>query len=380
MIAYRSNTRNTVAVSLLALSVVSACSANDDSSAGATGSGANGPGNTSGVGASGGGPTACVEAVDGVVVGGGVATTPAIIRVDSGYAITSIRDNQAWLDIVDTGGATISHQQLSNAPMAARLPSVHPAAGGFVAMWAEGSAVLMRQVAADGTPQGTPTVVQQTTSNEPRPAGASLGTLVGAAWMQGASSSAAILQGMSMQDEEAVPGWFPAVANVEGSLAVAWSQGAQGGPVQVARFDAMSAPATVPGSASLIKTLVAGNAGDVYVAWEEVGGSVEQIGIAKLSAGGEVLASAVGSEPNSSANWSAIAFNGQELAVAYYQFRDGPPTVFLRFFDADLHPFGFEMEIAPEARYPAAVWGDNGLALVYAAEQGPIMLSVVDCM
>ena len=66
--------------------------------------------------------------VDSVTVGTGVAFVPHITTIEGGYAITSIRAGEVWLDIVDEGLGAVSTNQLSNAgAVDAALPSVHVA-------------------------------------------------------------------------------------------------------------------------------------------------------------------------------------------------------------------------------------------------------------
>jgi hypothetical protein len=316
--------------------------------------------------------------VNGVAVSSVQATTPFILRVESGYFVASIRAGQAWITLIDDTATVLSDQQLSQAVGEARLPSIHADGSGFTALWAEGSDVLARSVGNDGKPSAAPIVVATTGSQEPRPVGASSGNTVVAAWMEGAGSSAAILESGVAGPRTTVSGWFPAVAASDGSFGVAWSNGGQAGVVHVGRFDDTASAVAIDGSSALIMSLAASSEA-FYVGWEEAASAEEQIRLAKVIPSQGVTATALVSEPGSSANWPAVAFGGEWLAVAYYQYRDAEPSVYLTYFDPELGPSGTELEIAQSARYPSIAWGGNEVAIAYSKYDGAVEVSIVRC-
>jgi hypothetical protein len=339
---------------------------------------------TSGIGAgpgpsSGSGQTAqCAETVDSVVITNGPALTPSILRVDGGYAVALIKGGEAWIVMIDESAGVLNEKQLSNAAGKARLATVHPVGGGLVALWAQGSAVWTRALDGSGNPSGTAAQVAMTTSPEPRPSGASTGDALAVAWMQGQQSIAGILQGATLQQQTPVPGLFPAVAVSNGEIAVSWSNGVNEGPVQVASIAAMGSATQVAGSSSLIKSMAAAPDG-YFVAWEDLSTGVEQIGLARVNLAQGVVAQSSPAEAGSSANWPAIAWSGQFLAITFYQFRDSSPSVFLTFADAELAPAGNEVEIAGDAKFPSVAWGQDVAAVAYNVENGPVAVSVVSC-
>jgi hypothetical protein len=116
-----------------------------------------------------------------------------------------------------------------------------------------------------------------------------------------------------------------------------------------------------------------------FVAWEDLSTGVEQIGLARVNLAQGVVAQSSPAEAGSSANWPAIAWSGQFLAITFYQFRDSSPSVFLTFADAELAPAGNEVEIAGDAKFPSVAWGQDVAAVAYNVENGPVAVSVVSC-
>ena len=110
--------------------------------------------------------------------------------------------------------------------------------------------------------------------------------------------------------------------------------GAQQGPVSVATFDAIGSPVSITGSKSLIKDIEAGPDA-FFVAWEDMGAGEEQVRLAKVT---NEVAAKVDVSAGASANWPTVVWNGDTVAVAYYQYRDGPATVYMAFYDGNLQP------------------------------------------
>jgi len=90
---------------------------------------------------------------------------------------------------------------------------------------------------------------------------------------------------------------------------------------------------------------------------------------------------AIVSRGEGSANWPALAWTGHGLAVAYYQFRDGPPGVFVTLLSRDLEPMGDEIEASggATARYPALAWTGHELGIAYTEQDQGIRLSRASC-
>jgi hypothetical protein len=364
--------------------IATACGGSGDpaGTAGADGEGGDGNGGSgngsSGAGGPGGGTSACEEVVDSATVGSGMALTPHVVATEDGFAIASVRGGEVWLDMIDTDGVAVSSTQISNAAaIEPRLPSVYPVDGGLLAMWAEGSKVLSRAISAAGQPAGSPAVVATTTSTEPRPMGAPFNNVLAAAWMEGATSSTvAIVDGSSIMDESTMTGWFPAVTTRGEDIGIAWSNGPMDGPLSVATFDSIATPITVTGSAALIKDITASDDA-FFVAWEEVGAGTEQVPVVKIT--DDVVADAHAAPTDSSANWPTVAWTGDRLAVAYYQYREGPSDVYVSFFDGDLNPVDGEILLAEAAKFPSAAFGHGLIAIAYSINDGPLQVSMVSC-
>jgi hypothetical protein len=86
-----------------------------------------------------------------------------------------------------------------------------------------------------------------------------------------------------------------------------------------------------------------------------------------------------------SANYPDVAWTGTHDAVVYYQFRDGPPAIYLSLVAPDLATDGQDLKVSGDglsARYPRIVrTGDpNGtIGIVYAEKDGQIRASLVTC-
>ena len=65
--------------------------------------------------------------------------------------------------------------------------------------------------------------------------------------------------------------------------------------------------------------------------------------------------------------------------MAYYQFRESGPSVFLTYVDGDLVNAGAEVEISANAKYPSLAWGQDVVAIAYNKENGPAEVSLVSC-
>ena len=321
----------------------------------------------------------CQEVVDSAAITQGTSFTPYIKRIDGGYVVGVINGGEAWVIMLNDDAAVTSRHQLSNAGGQARAASVYPVGGNLVAIWSQGSAVFSRTLDGGGTPTGEATTIATTTSPEPRPTGASNGDTLAVAFQNGTGATVGLLSGGTLSSQATVAGKFPAVGASGSSMAASWSGGGEQGPVNVAKLNAMGSPTNIPGSASLIQVLEGGPDGGFFVGWEDVGSGTETIGLAALGADGGLLAQGNPAEGGSSANWPALSWSGDYLAVAYYQFRDNGPSVFLTYVDAGLTNAGAEVEIAANAKYPSVAWGPNVVAVAYNKENGPAEVSLVTC-
>ncbi len=354
------------------------------SQGGAGGSGANangGQGGTSngGNGGSGGavsGP--CTETLDSATVGVGDGFTPNIITTPTGFALVATYGGEVYAHLLSETGVVTASAQVSTAAGNARLPTIAYDGSTYRVVWAQGMGVYTRALNAAGAPSGPSTLVTMTTSTEPRPniAGTGNADELRAAWMQSTGSTAALLDGHNISESDTVDGFFPAVAMQGSTVGVAWSDGANDGPITFATADDLTSTVTVNGSSALIKDLTASDTA-FYMVWEDVSGSVEQIGAARIV--GTAVGTGSVAPAGSSANWPAAAWTGTQLAVAYYQFRSGPASVFLTFLEEDLSPTNIELELAQDAKYASVAVGHGVVAVAYNLDPGPVQLSFVTC-
>jgi hypothetical protein len=114
------------------------------------------------------------------------------------------------------------------------------------------------------------------------------------------------------------------------------------------------------------------------VAWEDLRSGVEQVYAAWMDSGGAEQASIPSS--GGSANWPSVAWTGTHAAIAYYQFRDGPPSIFLALVGPDLKRVA-DVEVTPglTARFPSVAWSGTRLAVAYAIKDGNVQVAMMDC-
>jgi hypothetical protein len=77
-----------------------------------------------------------------------------------------------------------------------------------------------------------------------------------------------------------------------------------------------------------------------------------------------------------------VAFVGDRAAVVYYQFRDGPPVVYLSLIEPGRGRVGEELRISGRggARFPRiASAGGGTLGVTYAQRGGPVRLATITC-
>ena len=69
------------------------------------------------------------------------------------------------------------------------------------------------------------------------------------------------------------------------------------------------------------------------------------------------------------------------MAAAYYQFRDGPPQIFLSLVGPDLVRATQDLEVTSDgaARFPSVAWSGDRLAVVWAVTDGGINAALVEC-
>ncbi len=322
-------------------------------------------------------PTGCDRTT--VALSSGQGFTPSVLWTGSAFHAAFIENGVVRVAVVDPSGDIVGEAQASDSGGSA-LPSLYALPNDVVAVvWAEGGNILARHADTAASMLTGPMVVSQTSSPEPRPSAASLGNgRLAMAWMEQPSSTLATVDGSEVIDTTTLGGWFPALATTGGGAVVAWSNGGEQGPVAFAFTDQTGSAATVPGSSALIKAVEPFDGG-YAVAWEDVGGSEPQVVMATFGDNGAYRDDAQISPSSGSANWPAMAYTGSQIALAYYQFRDGPPSVYLTFVDPDTLASSDELLVADDAKYPSVAVGGATIAVAYAVQEGPAELLLLTC-
>ncbi|XXX82188.1 hypothetical protein WMF30_25855 [Sorangium sp. So ce134] len=353
------------------------------------GAGTGGSGAATGGGGTGSHAAACTVTARGLEVSSGRGTTPAIAWTGAAFAIAwqerGADEGDIRLATIDAGGNTLRDEVIAGGPGVSSHPSVQRDGEGLLVLWQDqdgaGSVVRGRRATLEGVPEGAAFDLVQSGAAESWPIAAAGQDGVVVAWMDASGSLISVLDrgalGSATPLDQAK---FPAVATDGERTALAWTQG---DALLFARPGQASAPldriAHQGVDAKLTRVALGGD--DAFVAWEDARTGAEQIRAIRISAQDEVSREAVVSQGDGSANWPALAWTGRHLAVAYYQFRDGPAAVFVALMNRDLSPAGAELKASGDApaKYPALAWTGQELGIAYAEEDRGIRLSRASC-
>ncbi|WP_437971826.1 hypothetical protein WMF04_22130 [Sorangium sp. So ce260] len=356
---------------------------------GGGGAGTGGSGAATGGGETGSHAAACTIAARGLEVSSGRGTTPSIAWTGAGFAIAwqerGADEGDIHLAAVDAEGNRLREEVIDAGPGVSSHPSVHRDGGGLLVLWQDqdgtGSVVRGRRATLEGVPEGAAFELVQSGAAESWPIAAAGQEGIVLAWMDAGGSLLGSLDSGALGNATALDqAQFPAVASDGERTVLAWTQGDALG---FARQGQGSAPldriAHQGVDAKLTRVALGGD--DAFVVWEDTRTGTEQIRAIQISAQNEVSREALVSRAGGSANWPALAWTGRSLAVAYYQFRDGPPAVFVTLLNRDLSPAGAELEASggAPARYPALAWTGQELAIAYAEQDQGIRLSRASC-
>ncbi|WCQ92084.1 hypothetical protein [Sorangium sp. Soce836] len=319
----------------------------------------------------------------------GRGTTPAIAATGSGYAVAwqdrGADEGDIHLAVIDADGNKLREEAIAAGPGVSSHPSVTRDGEGLLVVWQDqdgtGSVVRGRRATLEGVPEGAAFDLVESGAAESWPIAATGRSGIVVAWMDaGCSLISSLDRGALGSATPLDQAKFPAVATDGERTALAWSQG---DTLFFARPRQGSAPLdriAHPGvDAKLTRVALGGD--DAFVVWEDTRAGAEQIRAIRISAQDEVSREAVVSPGDGSANWPALAWTGRHLAVAYYQFRDGPAGVFVALLNRDLSPAGAELKASGDApaRYPALAWTGRELGIAYAEPDQGIRLSRASC-
>jgi hypothetical protein len=364
--------------------------------------GAKDGGGAGGGDAGGGTPDASVAfaGCDVVTAGGGVqlgtasGTTPSIAWGGTSFGLAWQADPSSGGGIrfarVGREGTVLGEVTLTTEASAA-LPRVYADGGGFGVTWQEGTAgafkLRMARVDGTGAPAGAACQLATSDAEDARPMGAAVKAGRAAAWMTASGAlvapigSSCATQGKLVLDGAGFPslaacgtGFVAAYTRASRVLVAPLAAGASSLGAEVAVRDAA-------GVAHLPRAACA--ASRSFVAWEDerAGLGNERVYLAGVGADGAALPETEVPTADGSANWPDVAAVGDGVAVAYYQFRAGPPAIYLATFGAGLARVGGDTKLSGDtgAKYPSVAWSGAELAIVWAELTGSLRAAIARC-
>ncbi len=272
------------------------------------------------------------------------------------------------------------------------IPGDHPTeaaitaleGGGFLVVWREAGKVRGVRTDGDGGRAGTPFTLATTAGGDARPSTAAAAGGAAIAWADASGVTAGSLSGDRVGGQVTVAGASdPSLATAEGGLGLTFVTGNKVGFARLAVPVHGISPVTFRDAAGRANVPRASPASDggFFVAWEDGrgGDGNEAVYLTHVDRDGKPSAEVAVTE-GSSADYPDVVTLGDHAAVVYYQFRDGPPAVYLSLVGPDLRKADGEVRISGKgARFPRAAAGDGGLGVVYAQTGGPARLALVTC-
>jgi hypothetical protein len=339
-------------------------------------------------------PTCSVKKETVLATGG--AASPAIAFAGGHFAVawTDIAGGggDAHLAIVDQDGNQLGDHVLSaGASQQATLTALPD--GGFLAAWQElgaagGGVVRAERVSADGTPRGAAFTVKATADADARPDLAANAGGAAVAWEETGSVHVGDLKGTTLANEQTLdragdPALTAAREGGDG-FGLAFTSGARLGFAELSTPIGRMKPSffrSAPGIAN-VPRVAAGPDGSFAFVWEDPrsGAGNEAIYLVRADDDGKVSDEARVSSDAGSADYPDVTFVGRYAAVVYYQYRSGPPAIYLTFVGPDRQRVGEDLKVSDKgARFPRIAAGDGTLGIAYADRGGPLQISVIDC-
>lgn len=389
-------------IALGVLGLVAGCGGDETQTSTSGASGASGAAGTTGAGASttGGGPAAlCSIGVRDVIVSEGAGSSPAVAYAGNHYLVvwtSTVKDaGDIRAALLDDKGAKVTEQVVTEGLNESAFPTVIPDAGsGYLVVWQDkavgGAMVKARHLDAQGVPQGAAFQLAQSTSADARPGAAPALTGTAIAWADKTMSTVGLLNGEMISAKSPInQGAGPALAAAGGTLGVTWSTGSKVGAAFLASPGAPLTPILFRDAAGAVNAprVTVHDDGSLAVAWEDnrAGDGNESIYLARIDKSGKAGPEKRVPASTESANYPDVVWTGSHDAVVYYQFRDGPPAIYLSLLTPDLTARGPDLKLSGDgipARYPrVARTGDTlgTLGVVYAEKEGRIRATLVAC-
>jgi hypothetical protein len=351
-------------------------------SSGSDGAGGKGPGGTAGPSTGSGEGTSCA-AVAGNLPLGSKGTTPSVVWGGSAFAVawqsTDADEGDIQVAMVDTSGKMLSQSAVTTSALKSAVPVIAKSGDGLVVVWRDSDgAIRGRKLDGGGAPQGAEFELSANGNPDARPGLAATSAGVAVGWGDTGQAFVGLVGDGTMSNKTALPGaTFPALAGAGADVGLAWSDG---GSIQFSKVTAQNLTPGAPVAHEATAQNLAMAAGDDHflVVWEDTRSGEEEIYItfADDPAGTQIVVESEGG----SANWPTVAWNGDQAAVAYYQFRDGPPRIYLSLVDANLAHVGADLEVTEQAaRFPSIAWSGDHFGLAWAVKDGGVQMTIVDC-
>lgn len=343
--------------------------------------------------------TVCHFVGDGekrVSAGTGSSSAPSLVWTGEGFtvAFASTRSGSGDIYVVklDDSGNKMGDDVLATAGTGtSQMPSLAQTSGGMLLAWqdtggATGTKVQTATLGADGKAMGAPVTIGTSSVPEARPWIAPALGAAAVAWMDGtmgAPSSklasigldANLTAGPLLVGVGGQSSW-PSVAGNDALLGASWGQPTLDHvDVHLALYGAgiayqsdVTVRSGAPGAAD--NTRVAWDGTGFWVAWEDLRTDSEEVWGARVGADGAASpATMLHAAGTGSANWPSISSDGGRTGVAYYQFRDGPPQIFVSLVGPDGQRIGEEMQVssAPKgkARFPSIAATPDGFGVAW---------------
>ena len=374
--------RNAIITSVLFSTFIALAGCNggtgtDGEEDGTTAGGPGGPGGSTGTTGS-----SCAAVTGNLPLPGSKGTTPSIAWGGDAFGVAWSSQDKDEGDIqfalLDTSGELLGQSVVYEGAGISSVPSIAARGGGFVVVWRDSDGKIRgRNLDGGGAPQGEAFEVGATANIDTRPSVASAvpGTVV--AWSDVGQSFLGVLGTSGMTNQQTIPNaMFPAVTGAGVTAGVAWSEGATVGfskvdPKSADMQAAVTRNATTPANLSL-----ASDGTRFFVAWEDLRSGEEEV---YLSDGGDAEVRVHGE--SGSANWPSLAWTGSHIAAVYYQFRDGPPQIFLSLIGPDMVRATQDLEVTADgaARFPSVAWSGDRLGVVWAIKDGGVETAMVEC-
>jgi hypothetical protein len=318
-------------------------------------------------------------------IGAEEATSPAVAYAGGQFAAVWTEGSGVHVALVDAKGAVTGARSVAGSgaaePSVAALPG-----GGYLVVWREANLVRGERLAADGSASGAAFTLATTSGGDPKPAaiGGAGGAVV--AWADGGGLTAGQLEGTMLSHRATIAGASdPDLAAGGNGVALVFSTGAKLGHARFTLPVRDLEPTLfrdAPGKANVPRASLTAD-GSLYVTWEDDrgGDGNETVYLTRLAPDGKPAGEVVVPGDAGSANYPDVTTVGGRAAVAYYQFRDGPPAVYVSFFGPDLKRSGDELRVSGKkpARYARIAAGNGALGVAYALRNGPAHLAVVTC-